>query len=141
MIAASKTESPLVRPRNRAIKRRWPAVRGFITLEVLASLALTGILLGVATKLVLTYNRANDHYLARQRAQLAAESYVEYVRAGLAPPQDTDCVRYEATQSPGAGDWKGLTRISVTAFVKTRHGPAPRAARYTAVTYLVEVRR
>ena len=110
---------------------------GVIVLELLAALALTGVLLGVVAALVVSYERAGDHFLSHHQAQLAAESYVECLRAGYPTPADTDRIRYEVDRRPGQGAWAGLTRVTVTAVVHTRHR---RTARFSLVTYLPEER-
>ena len=138
MIAASPRSAT---PEQRSLHARRVALSSrvsFILLEVIASLALTGILLGVITGLVLTYNRAGDYYMSHHQAQLAAESYVEHLRAGSAVPAGTDRVRFEVRGCPGEGDWSGLTQVTVTASVKTRYGRTPRAANYTLTTYVLE---
>ncbi len=133
-----------MRPRNlanpryvrRALSRNAgvaSCAKGMILLDALAALGLTGVLLAAMAALVISYDRAGDHYMSHHQAQLAAESYVEHVRAGLPAIPDTDRISYHVDRQPGEGDWSGLTRLSVTAEVKSRHR---RAARYTVTTYL-----
>ena len=50
-------------------------------------------------------------------------------------PADTEQVSFNVDRRPGEGTWAGLTRVSVTAVVKTRHR---RAARFTVTAYLPE---
>lgn len=114
---------------------RSATAAGLILTEVVVSLALTGALLAVLAGLVIAYHRASDHYLSHHQAQLAAESYVEHLRAGCPPPPEADGVRYEVDRGPGPGAWTGLTRLTVTAVVRSRHR---RTASYTLTTYLSE---
>ncbi|MCP4246000.1 MAG: hypothetical protein GY778_03030 [bacterium] len=111
------------------------AAASFILTEVVAALALTGALLAVLAALVVTYHRASDHYFSHHQAQLAAESYVERLQADCPPPPEANGIRYEVNHTPGRGAWTGLTRLTVTAMVKTRHR---RTAGYTLTTYLQE---
>ena len=130
MTAATRVERPADDCAGRST-----AAAGFILTEVVAALALTGALLAVLASLVVTYHRASDHYLSHHQAQLAAESYVERLRAGCPPPPEGDGVRYEVDQRPGQGAWTGLTRLTVTAVVQGRHR---RTASHTLTTYLSE---
>ncbi|HUU81902.1 MAG TPA: hypothetical protein VM243_00235 [Phycisphaerae bacterium] len=108
--------------------------RGFILTEVVAGLVLTGALLAAMAGLVVAHHRASDHYLSHHQAQLAAESYVECVRAGC-PPPETEGVTYQVGVAAGQGEWTGLTRLTVTAVVQAKQG---RTAGYTLTTYLPE---
>ncbi len=108
---------------------------GFITLEVVGSLALTGILLALMTGLIVSYRQATDYQLSHHQAQLAAESYLDHLRAGRVPPENTEAVTYKVDRQPGQGDWAGLTRYVVKATVATRSN---RTASCTVTTYVAE---
>ena len=119
---------------RKAIGTRHKA-QGILLLEAAAALALTGVLLAVVAGLVVSYNRTGDYFMSHHQAQLAAESYVECLRAGLAEPPRIDRVQYEVQRQPGQGAWSGLTRITVTATVQTHHN---RVACYRLTTYMQE---
>ena len=114
--------------------KRRPTSRhgGFLRVEVSTALVRTGLLIGVVVAATVAYDRALDYYTAHHQAQLAAESYVESLRAGHAPTGD-DKVRYETSRQPGEGPWQGLTRLTVTATVTARHG---REVSFSLSTYL-----
>ncbi len=105
----------------------------FLLLEVLAALALTGALLAVMGAAVIAYDRANDHFWAHHQAQLAAETCIEYLRAGRPVPPPAGGVSYRVERQAGTGPWSGLTRVTVIAEVKTRHG---RSVHYRLSAYL-----
>ena len=119
-------------PRDGAERLSGSCRPGFLLLEASAALALTGLLIGVVVAVTVAFDRAGDYYTAHHRAQLAAESYLESLRAGV-PPADTDEVRYQITRRPGQGPWRGQIRLTITATVTARHG---REVSFAVNTYL-----
>lgn len=117
---------------------RLPRTRGVMLTEACVSLALIGILLGAVSLLLTRHARATDYFLNYRRSQLAAESCVERMRAGLLPAADgafTDDagVSYEIHTSEADEAWQPMMRIDVTARIVGKHG---RVARYQIKTYL-----
>jgi len=103
------------------------ARRGAIVLEVMCALALMTLTLGLVATLLIRYRNAQDYFLTRRAAQLAAEGAIERFRAGEPPtpgpmmlgtgrPDGSAVVDIE----PGTGDWAGLNRVTVTVTLRTR---------------------
>jgi hypothetical protein len=107
----------------------------FVVFDVVAALVIIGILLAALAWLVVSYDKAGDCMMARYRAQLAAETCLERLRAGLPPPKDADGMQYTVERQPGQGPWAGLTRVTVATTVNARH---QRTARFTLTAYLRE---
>lgn len=122
------------RHRTNPVRSRYGRA-GFVATEVVAAAVLTGILLAALAWSVVTYDRTGDYLMSRHRAQLAAESCLERLRAGLPPPNDADAVQYRVGRQPGQGPWTGLTKVTVTATVSARH---QRTACFTLTAYLQE---
>ena len=103
--------------------------RGVFILEAAVALAIIGLVLLAASTLLVSYQQAHEHFLAHRAAQLAAEGQMERFRAGArvidGPVRDPEAgprVELRVTSSPGAGDWRGLRRVTVTATVSARYG-------------------
>ncbi len=114
---------------------RRPAV---VLLEATVSIMLIGMVLGVVSLLMVRYSRSVDYFLNYRRAQLAAESCIERMRAGELPVEaaimnDPSGVQCEITVNDGADRWKGLQRVRVTARVTGKHG---RVASFRLVAYV-----
>lgn len=117
---------------------QWSRSRGFMLTEACVSLALIGMLLGAVSLLLTRHARATDYFLNYRRSQLAAESCIERMRAGLLPAADgafTDDagVSYEIHTSEADEAWQPLMRIDVTARIVGKHG---RVACYQIKAYL-----
>ncbi len=114
---------------------RRPAV---VLLEATVSIMLIGIVLGAVSLLMVRYSQSVDYFLNYRRAQLAAESCIERMRAGELPVvaaimNDPGGVHCEITVDDGADLWKGLQRVGVTARATGKHG---RIASFRLVTYV-----
>ena len=115
---------------------RRPAV---ILLEVTVSIMLIGIVLGAVSLLMVRYSQSVDYFLNYRRAQMAAESCIERMRAGELPVvaaimTDPGGARCEITVVDGADRWRGLQCVRVTARVTGRHGSV---ASFRLVTYVL----
>jgi len=120
------TSDQLKRPQN----------RGVMLTEACVSLVLVGMVLAALSLMLTRYARAADYLLNYRRAQLAAESCIERMRAGLVDAADgafTDAadVSYEIRVAEADQAWKPLQRVEVTARVVGKHG---RVARYRIST-------
>lgn len=114
---------------------RRPAV---ILLEATVSIMLIGMVLGAVSLLMVRYSQSVDYFLNYRRAQMAAESCIERMRAGELPVEaaimtDPGGARCEITVDDGADRWKGLYCVRVTARVTCKHG---RIASFRLVTYV-----
>lgn len=112
--------------------------RGFVLTEACVSMALVGLVLGVASLLLTQHARATEYFLNYRRAQLAAESCVERMRLGLidvADGQFTDDagVRHEIRVMDADEAWQPLRRVEVVAFAEEENAST---ARYLLQTYL-----
>ncbi len=112
--------------------------RSVVLLEATVSIMLIGIVLGAVSLLMVRYSRAVDYFLNYRRAQLAAESFIERMRAGELPVaaaimNDPGGVHCEITVDDGAEIWKELQFVRVTARITGKHG---RVASFRLVTYV-----
>ena len=110
--------------------------------EACVSIMLVGLVLTMVSLLLTRYSQATDYFLNYRRAQLAAESCIERMRAGLIDITDdtfTDeaGITYEVRVAETDLAWQPLQRISVTARVTGRYG---RWAHYQISTYVVSER-
>jgi len=118
--------------------RSTPRARGIMLTEACVGLALIGVLLGAVSLLLSRHARATDYFLNYRRAELAAQSCVERMRAGVIPVVDgtwTDdtgisCEIRTSTADPA---WRPLTRVEVTARVVGKYG---RVAHYRLAAYV-----
>ena len=106
--------------------------------EACVSIMLVGLVLTMVSLLLTRYAQATDYFLNYRRAQLAAESCVERMRAGLIESTDdtfTDeaGVTYEIRVAKADPAWQPLRCTSVTAGVVGKHS---RRAHYQISTYL-----
>ncbi len=120
---------------ERQLSRRGAVV----LLEATVSIMLIGIVLGAVSLLMVRYSQSVDYFLNYRRAQLAAESCIERMRAGEFPVADAIMndpggVQCEITVDDGADSWKGLQRVSVAARATGKHG---RVASFRLVTYVL----
>lgn len=112
--------------------------RAIVLLEATVSIMLIGIVLGAVSLLMVRYSQSVDYFLNYRRAQLAAESCIERMRAGELPVaaaimNDPGGVECEITVNDGADLWKGLQRVRVTARATGKHG---RVTSFRLVTYV-----
>ena len=112
--------------------------RGFILTEACVSLALIGLVLGVASLLLTQHARATEYFVNYRRAQLAAESCVERMRIGALEVVDgkfTDDtgILYEIRVTEADPAWQPLRRVHVLTIVGDKK---VRPARYSLNTYL-----
>ena len=115
--------------------------RGVILTEACAAIMLVGLVLGMVSLLLTQYARATDYFLNYRRAQLAAESYVEQMRAGTLDVADASFtdeagVTYEVRVTDADGDWRPLRQVHVIAGVIGKHS---RIARYRISTYVQQL--
>ncbi len=112
--------------------------RGVILTEACVSIMLIGLVLAMVSLLLTRYARSTDYFLNYRRAQLAAESCVERMRAGVLDVADATLtdeadVIYEIRVTDGDGAWRPLKHVIVTASVVGKHS---RSAHYRISTYL-----
>ncbi|MHC4696769.1 MAG: hypothetical protein ACYTFA_08515 [Planctomycetota bacterium] len=116
--------------------------RGVILTEAIVSIALVGLVLTMVSLLLTRYARSTDYFLNYRRAQLAAESCVERMRAGVLDVADATLtdeagVSYEIRVTDAEGEWRPLKHVIVTASVVGKHS---RTVRYRISTYLRHAR-
>lgn len=112
--------------------------RAVVLLEACVSIMLVGMVLGMVSLLLTRYARSTDYFLNHRRAQLAAESCVERMRAGVLDVEDatfTDDagVTYDVQVSTVEGEWAPLRHVRVTTGVMGKHS---RWTRYELATYV-----
>lgn len=115
-----------------------PRARGTMLTEACVGLALIGVLLGAVSLMLSRQARATDYFLNYRRAELAAQSCVERIRAGTVAMADgtfTDDagVSYEIRTSTADPAWQPLTRVEVTARTVGKYG---RVAHYRLRAYV-----
>jgi len=102
------------------------------------ALVLIGLLLAAVSMIMVRHARASDYFLNYRRAQLAATSLIERMRAGLAEVSDESFadgagVSYVVRVTEPAQAWRPLQRVEVTARVVGKHS---RIAQYRVATYM-----
>ena len=112
--------------------------RAVILTEACASLALVGLVLAVVSLLLVQHARTTNYFLNYRRAQLAAESCVERMRAKVLDIANADFtdeagVAYEIRVAEADEPWRPLVCVHVTASIV---GHGRHAARYSLSTYL-----
>ncbi len=116
--------------------------RGMMLTEACVSLVLVGMVLTAVSLMLTRYARAADYFLNYRRAQLAAESCVERMRAGLVEVADgafvdeadvSDQIRVTEAED----SWRPLQRVEVTARIVGKHG---RLAHYRVATHMTAPR-
>ena len=115
-----------------------PARRGIILTEACVSIMLVGLVLAMVSLMLTRHARSTDYFLNYRRAQLAAESCVERMRAGVLDVAEADFtddadIAYEVRVTDADDPWKPLGRVTVTASVTCKHN---RIARYRISTYI-----
>ena len=98
-----------------------------VLLEACISIMLIGLLLTLVSLVLTRYARATDYFLNYRRAQLAAESCVERMRAGTLEIEDAVFIdnagiNYDIEMSAAEGDWAPLRRVRIRAEATGRHG-------------------
>ncbi len=119
-----------------------PGRCGVILTEACASIMLVGLVLTMVSLMLTRHARSTDYFLNYRRAQLAAESCVERMRAGVLEVADAAFideagVAYEIRVADANGPWESLQRVSATASIVGSHG---RIARYQLNTYVSPAR-
>ena len=112
--------------------------RAMVLLEACISIMLIGLLLTLVSLVLTHYARATDYFLNYRRAQLAAESCVERMRAGVLDVEDAVFVddagiNYDIQVGAAEGDWAPLRRVRVRAEATGRHG---RKSGYELTTFV-----
>ncbi|MBI1826349.1 MAG: hypothetical protein HY287_15490 [Planctomycetes bacterium] len=117
--------------------------RGIILTDTCISLALIGLVLGMASLLLTRHAVATDYFVNYRRAQLAAESCVERMRFGMVAIEnarivDDAGIAFEIQIVDAEESWRPLLRVNVTATAIGKHG---RAARYSLGAYIAPLQR
>ena len=112
--------------------------RGFVLTEACVSLALVGMVLGMASLMLSQHGRATEYFLNYRRAQLAAASWVERMRIASFDFVDTgfcdlEGLQYQVRVEEAPDDWKPLRLVDVRVLVEGRRA---RSAQYSLRTYL-----
>jgi hypothetical protein len=126
--------SPSFKKDERGTSRR----SAIVLLEACVAIMLIGLLLTVVSLLLTRYARATDYLLNQRRAQLAAESCVERIRAGVLSLADADFVtegevRCSVRVADATREWSPLLRVSVKTEVTGKHG---RQAKHELAAYV-----
>ncbi|MEK7730585.1 MAG: hypothetical protein AAB363_01885 [Planctomycetota bacterium] len=119
-----------------------PRRSGVILTEACVSIMLVGLVLTMVSLMLTRHAQSTDYFLNYRRAQLAAESCVERMRAGVLEVADAAFidgagVAYEIRVADANGPWEPLQRVSATASIVGSHG---RIARYQLNTYVPPAR-
>ncbi|MEK7755861.1 MAG: hypothetical protein AAB385_01465 [Planctomycetota bacterium] len=119
-----------------------PRRSGVILTEACVSIMLVGLVLTMVSLMLTRHAQSTDYFLNYRRAQLAADSCVERMRAGVLEVADAAFidgagVAYEIRVADANGPWEPLQRVSATASIVGSHG---RIARYQLNTYLPPAR-
>jgi type II secretory pathway pseudopilin PulG len=94
---------------------------GFLLTEIIIALSLLGLLLGGLGVSLAGLARFNRYQLTRQQCIAAAQAQLESIAATSAPIPDKEFTRLwprltvSIRQTPGEGQWQGLTLVEVTA--------------------------
>lgn len=102
-------------------------LRGFTLIEMVAGIVLLGLIVALSSQAIFSYQRSRNQLIDRQALIWAASAQLERIAAGAAldsPPPGgllQEGISLHAEAQPGEGDWKGFTRVTVTATV-TAHG-------------------
>ena len=112
--------------------------RGVMLTEACVGLALVGMVLTAVSLMLTRYARGADYLLNYRRAQLAAESCIERMRAGLVDVADGAFVdeadvAYLIRVTPAEDSWRPLQRVELTARIIGKHG---RIAQYRISTHV-----
>ncbi len=115
---------------------------GVILVEACASIMLIGLVLAMVSLLLTRYASSTDYFLNYRRAQLAATSCVERMRAGILEVADDEftddagiacTIRVDDVDDKVDSSWQPLSLVHVTTSVMGKHG---RVAHYGVRTYL-----
>ncbi len=114
--------------------------RGAVLAETCMSLLLVGMLLAMVSVLTIRYARAADYFLCHRRAQLAAESIIDEMRAGEVALEDADVtgelgVDYVIRVTQADEAWAPLRHVTVVATVRGEHS---RVARCEVKAYVAD---
>ena len=109
--------------------RRRRSRGGWFAYEVATSVVLLCTLLGGLVAAQAVAGRLNHYNLCRQRCQAAASAAIDKVASSAQPLADGDVerlwpgVHVKIEQSPGQGDWAGMTLVRAFASSASRGGP------------------
>ncbi len=110
-------------------KTRTDAARhGWTLIELVVAIGLMALVAGLATDVLFEYRQSRNEVLQREALAWAASAQWERIVAGapadLPPPEGVlpEGVSLQAQTQPGEGQWKGLTRVTVTATVTIWRG-------------------
>ena len=110
------------------MKRTAQQRRGFIIIELVASLGLMGLLAVVLGSMMVSYQRADAYYMTQRRLQLAVEGKMEALRAGQPLPDTGSTITLPGKviltihHRPGAGEWSGLIFVEIRASTEAWKG-------------------
>jgi prepilin-type N-terminal cleavage/methylation domain-containing protein len=96
-------------------------LRGFSFIEVTVGIVLLGLIVALSSQAIFNYQKSRNQLVDRQVLLWAASAQLERIAAGAAldslPPGGflPEGVSLYAESQPGDGDWRGFTRITVTA--------------------------
>ena len=99
--------------------------RGFLMTEIIVALTVLGLLLAGLGVSLAGSARFNRYQLTRQQCIAAAQAQIESIAATGQPVPNQEVTRLwpgltvSIKETPGAGQWQGLTLVEVTALGKT----------------------
>ncbi len=94
---------------------------GFLLTEIIIALSILGLLLGGLGVSLAGFARFNRYQLTRQQCIAAAQAQLECISATGRPIPEQDVTRLwprltvSVKETPGVGQWQGLTLVEVTA--------------------------
>ncbi len=99
-----------------------PARRAMITTEIIIGIFLMMVLSVLAADTIFDYRDSSDAYFWRRAAGWAADAQLQRYQAGAAidsPPPGLipEEITLKTSRQPGEGQWKGFSRVTVTATV------------------------
>ncbi len=101
--------------------RRRTGRRGWTLIELTVAIGLLALIAVLAADVMLSYRQSRNEMLKRQMLVWAASAQLERIAAGAAadlpPPEGVlpEGVSLQVQTAVGEGQWKGLTRATVTA--------------------------
>ncbi len=97
------------------------SIRGFAFVEAVVGIVLLGLIVALAAEAMFTYQKSRNQSVDRQAMLWAASGQLQRIAAGAAPdsPPPEEIlpagISLQTQTQAGEGQWKGFTRVTVTA--------------------------